>query len=142
MRRLAGMTSSVWFPYFSSFIFHVFCSLLVPTLFLMHLLFDLLPRIFLQLSESVSETYDSIKEGLRRSFAEKANEFSLLLDTISLSITKFEGVLEVPLPLPLPFSLLFLLSPKESIDIDPRINLNRSARLKRVWRLSKLSWAI
>jgi hypothetical protein len=38
---------------------------------------------------------DSIKEGLRRSFAEKANEFSLLLDTISLSITKFEGVLEV-----------------------------------------------
>src|SRR5215471_20569204 len=36
-----------------------------------------------------------IKEGLRRSFAEKANEFSLLLDTISLSITKFEGALEV-----------------------------------------------
>lgn len=36
-----------------------------------------------------------IKEGLRRGFAEKANEFSLLLDTISLSITKFEGALEV-----------------------------------------------
>jgi len=43
----------------------------------------------------------SIKENLRRSFAEKANEFSLLLDTISLSITKFEGALEVPIPLPL-----------------------------------------
>jgi len=40
-----------------------------------------------------------IKEGLRRSFAEKANEFSLLLDTISLSITKFEGALEVHLTL-------------------------------------------
>ena len=39
-----------------------------------------------------------IKEGLRRSFAEKANEFSLLLDTISLSITKFEGALEVAPP--------------------------------------------
>lgn len=37
----------------------------------------------------------SIKEGLRRSFAEKANEFSLLLDTISLTITKFEGALDV-----------------------------------------------
>jgi hypothetical protein len=36
-----------------------------------------------------------IKEGLRRGFAEKANEFSLLLDTISLSIKKFEGALEV-----------------------------------------------
>jgi hypothetical protein len=37
----------------------------------------------------------SIKEGLRRSFAVKANEFSLLLDTVSLSISKFEGALEV-----------------------------------------------
>src|SRR5438477_8646970 len=132
MRRLVGMTSSVWFPYFSSSASPDISYCSISLSYLSHFLPS--PGHFF--SFSVSEVYGSIKEGLRRSFAEKANEFSLLLDTISLSITKFEGVLEVPPPHP------FLLSPKESIDIDPRINLNRSARLKRVWRLSKLSWVI
>ena len=48
-----------------------------------------------QCSKAINAKIGSIKEGLRRSFAEKANEFSLLLDTISFSITKFEGALEV-----------------------------------------------
>ena len=68
-----------------------------------------------------------IKEGLRRTFAEKANEFSLLLDTISLSIKKFEGALEVSLN---PFFK----------QADVRINMNKSVKSNAAFHRLKPSY--
>ncbi|KAL8827636.1 MAG: hypothetical protein Q9191_003063 [Dirinaria sp. TL-2023a] len=45
-------------------------------------------------SQVINETIRDIKNGLRRSFADKANDFSLTLNTLSLAISGLEGDIE------------------------------------------------
>ena len=51
--------------------------------------------IYHQSSQNSKLTNNSIKEALRRSFADRANEFALILSTVHLEISGLNGDLEV-----------------------------------------------